>query len=79
MMEQALTAAIEMDHMVQHTFMADRHRTKFIRTTPESDKVGNNFRMARTIQETVRNGKLSHEARTNTELFAFSFWRPGVY
>ena len=65
-MMEAISAAIEMEHMVQQTFMAHRHRTKFIRSTQESEKVGRNFRMARTMQQTVRNGKLSHEARINT-------------
>ena len=54
---EALTVAIETEHRVEQAFRAHRHRTKFVRSTPESEKIAHNFRMARTLQETVHNGK----------------------
>ena len=62
---EALTASIETEHTVKQTFWAHRHRTKFVRSTPESERIGHNFRMARTLQETVHNGKLIHETWIN--------------
>ena len=62
---EALTAAMEVEHRVEQAFRAHRHRTKFVRSTPESERIGHNFRMARTLQEAVNNGKLRHEARMN--------------
>ena len=59
---EALTAAMEVEHRVEQAFRAHRHRTKFVRSTPESEKIGHNFRMARTLQEAVHNGKIFHEA-----------------
>ena len=62
---EALTASIETEHTVKQTFRAHIHRTKFVRSTPESERIGHNFRMARTLQETVHNGKLIHETWIN--------------
>ena len=62
---EALTAAIEMEHRVEQTFMARRQSTKFVRSTLESESIGNNFRMARTLQEAAHNGKIIHEAMIN--------------
>ena len=52
---EALTTAIEMEHRVEQAFRAHTHRTKFVRSTPESEKIAHNFRRARTLQETVHN------------------------
>ena len=62
LMMEALKAAIETEHRVEQTFRAHRHRTKFVRSTPESERIGHNFRMARTLQEAVHNGKIICEA-----------------
>ena len=62
LMMEALTAAIKTEHGVEQTFRANRHRTKFVRSTPESERIGRNFRMARTLQETVHNGNVICEA-----------------
>ena len=63
---EALIAAIETEHRVEQAFRAHRHRTKFVRSTPESERIGHNFRMARTLQETVHNGKTVCEAMIAT-------------
>ena len=76
---EAVTAAIETEHRVEQAFRARRHRTKFVRSTSESERIGHNFRMARTLQEAVHNGKLRHQARSNEKLSPFSYWRPGIH
>ena len=65
LMMEAVTAAIEKEHRVEQAFRARRHRTKFVRSTSESERIGHNFRMARTLQEAVNNGKLRHGVGMN--------------
>ena len=52
----ALTTAGEEELKLEEAFRAHSHKTKFVRSNPESEKMGHNFRMARTFRDTIENG-----------------------
>ena len=69
---EALTDAMETEHMVEQAFRARRQRTKFVRSTPESEKITHNFRTAKTLQEAFHNG-ITFTTKSIIKIPYFSF------